>query len=166
MEKDPIPVIGEKYHFFDDGKISLGRHSIATVTDIITPEQAKSIIINRIEWNGVEEYTHVMFLYDIWRAEVDEHRQSTNFKVLAAGASLEPGEPWLYAEETDYFIKCSIPEYDKEDIWFVRMVNGSWFSMNTVKGWMTGSLDVTGKNYEWLKKFYKEEYGEDINSYG
>jgi hypothetical protein len=162
MQKKPIPTIGEKYHFFDDGKISMSRHSIATVTDIITPEQAKDVVIKKIEWNGTEEYIDEITLYDIWISEIDDHRQHEHFKVLNA-PSTEVGKPWLYAEETDYFIKCVIPEYDTNDIWFVRTVNGGWFSMNTVTTWMSGELDVTGEIYEKLKKFYKEEYGEEYD---
>lgn len=161
MQKKPIPTIGQKYHFFDDGKINISRHNIATVTDIITPEQAKDIIIKKIEWDGAEEYIDEVTLYDIWISEIDEHRQGEHFKVLDA-PSTEIGKPWLYAEETDYFIKCFIPDYDTEDIWFVRTVSGGWFSLNTVRSWMSGLLDVTGELYDGMKNFYKEEYGEEI----
>lgn len=42
-ELKPIPKIGSSYHFFDDGKIRESRHYIATVLDVITPEQTKNI---------------------------------------------------------------------------------------------------------------------------
>jgi hypothetical protein len=57
----------------------------------------------------------------------------------------------LYAEETDYFVKCSIPKYDENDIWFVRTINGGWFSLNTVNTWMAGRLDVSGKLFDMLE---------------
>lgn len=147
----PIPKIGSSYHFFDDGKIKESRHYIATVLDVITPEQAKNIMFSRVD----DEMSFEISLYEIWRNEIDGHRQSTNFKVIAAGASMEVGAPWLYAEETDYFIKCSIPEYDENDVWFVRTVNGGWFSLDTNSWWMSGELDIDGQLFNNMMKDYE-----------
>ncbi|MFA7307604.1 MAG: hypothetical protein WC026_13130 [Hyphomicrobium sp.] len=50
---------------------------------------------------------------------------------------------WLYAKETDFFVKgtLKITESKKEEIIFVRTkTNNSWFSM----GWWGGILDVDG----------------------
>lgn len=147
----PIPKIGNSYHFFDDGKIKESRHYIATVLDIVTPEQTKNIMFSRAD----DEVSFEISLYEIWRNEIDDHRQSTNFKVIAAGVSMEVGAPWLYAEETDYFIKCSIPEYDENDVWFVRTVNGGWFSLDTNSWWMSGELDVDGRLFNNMMKDYE-----------
>lgn len=147
----PIPKIGNSYHFFDDGKIKESRHYIATVLDVITPEQTKNIMFSRVD----DEVSFEISLYEIWRNEIDDHRQSTNFKVIAAGVSMEVGAPWLYAEETDYFIKCSIPEYDENDVWFVRTVNGGWFSLDTNSWWMSGELDVDGQLFNNMMKDYE-----------
>lgn len=145
---EQVPVIGEQYHFFDDGKIRESRHYIATVLDIITPEQAKDIYINR-QWEDTS-----VSLYTIWREEIDRHRQGNTFKVLTSG-SMEVGAPWLYTEETDYFIKCSIPDYDENDIWFVRTVDDGWFSLDTVNTWMAGRLDVSGERFKNLEEIQK-----------
>lgn len=147
----PVPKIGSSYHFFDDGKIKESRHYIATVLDVITPEQTKNIMFSRAD----DEVSFEISLYEIWRNEIDDHRQSTNFKVIAAGVSMEVGAPWLYAEETDYFIKCSIPEYDENDVWFVRTVNGGWFSLDTNSWWMSGELDVDGQLFNNMMKDYE-----------
>jgi hypothetical protein len=147
----PIPKIGSSYHFFDDGKIKESRHYIATVLDVITPEQTKNIMFSRAD----DEISFEISLYEIWRNEIDDHRQDTNFKVIAAGVSMEVGAPWLYAEETDYFIKCSIPEYDENDVWFVRTVNGGWFSLDTNSWWMSGELDVDGRLFNNMMKDYE-----------
>lgn len=147
----PIPKIGSSYHFFDDGKIKESRHYIATVLDVITPEQTKNIMFSRAD----DEVSFEISLYEIWRNEIDDHRQDTNFKVIAAGVSMEVGAPWLYAEETDYFIKCSIPEYDENDVWFVRTVNGGWFSLDTNSWWMSGELDVDGQLFNNMMKDYE-----------
>lgn len=144
MKKEKVPVIGKQYHFFDDGKISHSRHYMATVVDIISPEQAKDIKMN---YQGMNI---LVSLYTIWREEIDRHRQTGNFKVFT-NRSMDVGEPWLYDEETDYFVKCSIPEYDENDIWFVRTINGGWFSLDTVNTWMAGRLDVSGKLFDTLE---------------
>lgn len=145
---EQVPVIGEQYHFFDDGKIRESRHYIATVLDIITPEQTKDIYINR-QWEDTP-----VSLYTIWREEIDRHRQGNTFKVLTSG-SMEFGAPWLYTEETDYFIKCSIPDYDENDVWFVRTVDDGWFSLDTVNTWMGGRLDVSGERFKSLEEVQK-----------
>jgi uncharacterized protein (DUF736 family) len=147
--KTKVPTKGKQYHFFDDGKIRESRHYMATVVDKITPEQAKDIYMN---YQGMNISVS---LYTIWREEIDSHRQSKNFKVLTSG-SMEVGAPWLYAEKTDYFIKCSIPDYDENDVWFVRTVDGGWFSLNTVDTWMAGRLDVTGSLFEYMNEMIKE----------
>lgn len=145
---EQVPVIGEQYHFFDDGKIRESRHYMATVLDIITPEQTKDIYINR-QWEDTP-----VSLYTIWREEIDRHRQGNTFKVLTSG-SMEFGAPWLYTEETDYFIKCSIPDYDENDVWFVRTVDDGWFSLDTVNTWMGGRLDVSGERFKSLEEIQK-----------
>lgn len=145
---EQVPVIGEQYHFFDDGKVRESRHYMATVLDIITPKQTKDIYINR-QWEDTP-----VSLYTIWREEIDNHRQSKNFKVLTSG-SMEVGAPWLYTEETDYFIKCSIPDYDENDVWFVRTVDDGWFSLDTVNTWMAGRLDVSGERFKSLEEMQK-----------
>lgn len=145
---EQVPVIGEQYHFFDDGKVRESRHYMATVLDIMTPEQVKDIYVNRL---GLDIWES---LYKVWREEIDKHRQGNTFKVLTSG-SMEVGTPWLYAEETDYFIKCFIPDYDKNDVWFVRTINGEWFSLNTVNTWMAGGLDVSGERFKSLEEMQK-----------
>lgn len=145
---EQVPIIGEQYHFFDDGKLRESRHYMATVLEKITPEQAKDIYMN---YQGMNISVS---LYTIWREEIDNHRQSNNFKVLTNG-SMEVGAPWLYAEKTDYFIKCSIPDYDENDVWFVRTVDGGWFSLDTVDTWMSGRLDVSGERFKSLEEMQK-----------
>ena len=59
---------------------------------------------------------------------------------------------WIYAYETDYFIKASIPEYDKKPIWFVRTKDGGWFSIDYMGWLMSGRLMRADFNYEEWKK--------------
>lgn len=139
-----LPKIGETYKFYDDGKITPSRQYDATVLRIITTEEAKSItfpiyVYEESDWEPTtfdpkdEEPIGEISLFDKWKEELEYH-------------------DWIYATETDYFIECSIPRYDKCPIWFARMTDGNWFSMDIQSGWQGGKLDVTGE----LTKYYKE----------
>lgn len=130
----PIPTVGKEYHFFDDGKISNSRHYLAVVNEILTKEQAQKLTFTKTDSQDKEYETT---LYDIWKREV-------------------LGHDWLYAEDTDVFVKCDIPEYDKDPIYFARTKDGGWFSMDVTSGWQGGRLDVDGKRYESLMKYYNE----------
>lgn len=50
---------------------------------------------------------------------------------------------WLYAEETDYFIKTDNGDENPE--YFVRTVEGEWFSIGGFLN--SGLLDVDGEMY-------------------
>ena len=74
------------------------------------------------------------------------------------GSDTTIGKPWLYAEETDFFVECEIPGYDENTIWFVRTVQGGWFSIDVQSSWQSGYLDVDGSIYNEVKKWFEEEY--------
>jgi hypothetical protein len=129
-----IPKVGKQYHFFDDGKISSSRHYIATVLEVIPIEEAKKIIISTprdYDWETHQNHFIDMSLYDIWRDEVKEC-------------------DWIFIDNTDYIIKCSIPEYDQDPIYFAESIRDGWFSMNVTSWWQSGRLDIDGKLYEML----------------
>lgn len=48
--KARVPQVGEKLHFFDDGKVSDSRHYLAVVMHVLTPEQAKSVFVDTISF--------------------------------------------------------------------------------------------------------------------
>lgn len=67
---------------------------------------------------------------------------------------------WLYAKDTDYFIKgtLKVDEAVEHPVVFVRTLDNGWFGL----GWWAGRLDVDGS----LLKIMMEQYPEcDINSY-
>jgi len=139
----PIPEIGKQYHFFDDGKISFSRHSIATVVEILTIEQAKHRTFNiwdrdiiDAKENIYKAECHSKSLYDLWKEEVVRCY-------------------WLFAPETDVFLCCAIPEYDECLIYFARTKYGEWFSLDIQSSWQGGRLDITGESYEDLCNTYK-----------
>ena len=138
MEK--IPEIGKTYHFFDDGKITMMRHSMATVTRILSIVDAKNEMFNLIDysdWNAEKgtwenQVPYKISLFQIWRNEVEDCS-------------------WIYAPDTDYFVECSIPKFDENPIWFVRTVNGGWFSLDIQSGWQAGRLDIDESLWNWLQ---------------
>ena len=127
-----IPEVGEKLHFFDDGKSGDSRHYFAIVTHVLTPEQARRVYTDSrtfCELNDIEKLEKGLTLLDIHDCEVKNC-------------------DWIYAPETDYFIGCAIPEFDDHILWFVRTKDGYWFSMNIQSCWQGGFLDVTGEKYQ------------------
>lgn len=72
---------------------------------------------------------------------------------------------WLYAYETDYFIKASIPKYDEKSIWFVRTKDGGWFSIDYNGWWMSGRLMAADFNWEEYKAELERELEELRNKH-
>lgn len=131
----PIPIVGEFYHFWDDGKSSVGRHYIAKCEEIISLEEAKTLFA---DVEGDDGEPTIISLYDTWVLE----KHFCDF---------------LYAKDTDCIVKCSIPKYDDDPIYFVRTVDGGWFSIDFTNSWQGGRLDVTGEKYNSIIKFYEED---------
>jgi hypothetical protein len=142
-----IPQIGKTYKFYDDGKAS--REYDAIVTKIVSKDDAKTIMFKAYldEDNELStyydneldnEYTFEKSLFDIWRDEV----KNTD---------------WLLAENTDYLIECSIPDYDKYPIWFVRTRTNDWFSLNIQSDWQGGLLDTDGMMVKRINYKYKQK---------
>lgn len=141
-----VPEIGKFYHFFDDGKTSTSRHYICKCERIITSEEAKSVMIE-VPNEYVDNVFDKISLYDHW------HDNEM------------PKCDWLYAKDTDYFVECSCPKYDKNNLWFVRTKDGGWFSMDIQSWWQSGRLDVDGEIFQEVLNYIKEHseyYSNDI----
>ena len=143
-----LPKVGNIYKFYDDGKLNLSRQYDAKVIRIIPKEEAKSIMFpvyccEDSYWDETttvyrdEEPVGEKSLYDVWTEEVKYH-------------------DWIFATDTDYFIECSIPKYDKYSIWFARMKDGNWFSMDIQSSWQCGKLDVDNHLTEIMEEAYRE----------
>lgn len=153
-ELKQIPVVGESYHFWDDGKRSPSRHYMAKVTKVISVDDANSVTFDLIDyqdWNNTKckydtEIPYTASLKEIWEDTKNAHRNipGTNFTV---GTS-DPDGYWLYAKDTDYFVEAIVDGYDENPLWFARTVDGGWFSMDIQSGWQSGRLDVDGSIYE------------------
>lgn len=138
-----LPKVGQIYKFYDKGKVNYTRQFDAKVIRIISKEQSTSITFPLyVGYNG--EYTTYIdndnpvkeaskSLYDVWK---DEQYEWDN----------------IYLKNNDYFVECSIPEYDDNTIWFVRGADDSWCSLNIQSDWQYGCLDVDNKLTEILKE--------------
>lgn len=141
MNNKILPEVGKKYHFFDDGKLHIGRHYIATVLRVVPFNKAKDIIVKEFDYNLVEnnkpaeECLVDQCIIDTW------HRERANHH-------------WLYnkREETDCFIEISVPEYDEYNLWAVRTKWGYFFTMDIQSSWQGGVLDVDGSYFNEFKQ--------------
>ena len=144
-----MPEVGKFYHFWDDRKQSISRHYICKCERIITPEEAKNLKVEVPNWDfkSNTEYKEIISLYDRWKEEVYNC-------------------DWLYNDNTDYFIECSCPQYDENNLWFVRTKYDSWFSINIQSCWQAGRLDTNGSIFdsiiEELEKDENKEWAQDI----
>ena len=92
----PIPKVGDKLHFYDDGKINLSRHYVATVKRILTYEEASKTKYkcSDYDFDGTFLGEIEKSVLDVWKEEIEDDICN------------------LYSEDTDVFIECSIPEYE------------------------------------------------------
>lgn len=114
-----LPQVGVIYHFWDDGKTSASRHYLAKVEELIPIGDAARVKVENIYQN----------LLNVWVNQKKEHY-------------------WIYSQETDYIVRCSIPCYDDDPIYFARTKDGGWFSMDVTGWWQGGRLDITGEIYK------------------
>lgn len=131
-----IPNVGEFIHFWDDGKVGLGRHYICKIERVILPSEADKIILKTYD-HDLEMWLEED-LKSIWKFERDNH-------------------DWLYANETDVFIEASCPKFDKDNLWFVRTKEGGFFSMDIQNSWQGGQLDTEETILKNVIKSWKED---------
>lgn len=149
MKRVRIPKVGEKFNFFDDGKISLSRVHIAEVKQILTYGEAKEMKVSVMCDTGLE--TTEMSIVERWKQEIED---ST------------PGLKCNFAEDTDVFIICSIPTFDDYDIVFARTEGGYFRSMDIQCFWQTGVLDISWEASRSLISFIEESnYPADPKDY-
>ena len=133
-----IPLIGKIYKFFDDGKLHSSRIYDAKVTRIISLEESQNLIVDAMDLDSDNNFILVpKLLFDVWNHEKQQCY-------------------WLFANETDFFVQCSIPDYDDNLIYFARTIDGGWFSMGIQDSWQGGSLDVDGSLYAYYLEINKQ----------
>ena len=63
---------------------------------------------------------------------------------------------WLFNKTTDFFIKAT-SSFDENPLYFVRTIDGNWFSIDYPSWWMGARLDLDGKLYNQMIEYYGEE---------
>ena len=116
--KARVPQVGEKLHFFDDGKLQNNRHYIAECVKILTPEEAKNYKLSEV--NTLYEY------------------RENAYKVFKE----------FYKSSTDYFLGCTIPNYFDSIVWFVRNPDNDWTILDIQDDWIAGILDTDNELYK------------------
>lgn len=133
----PTPKTGEYYHFWDDGKNSLGRHYICRCERIIPfSEFAEFRLMRYYGKHGLVGDT----LLNLWKDSVSKYG-------------------WIFAQQTDCAVVCSCPKYDKDELYFFRTRSGGWFSADRTSSWQAGELDVDG---EIFRRVIDECWSEEI----
>ena len=85
--------------------------------------------------------------------EVIPFKECWDFALLSSWNTEVAECDWLYAKETDYFVKAYCKEPNTGAQWFVRTVDGGWFSL----GFWGSRLDVDGSLYEKMIENYGKE---------
>lgn len=63
---------------------------------------------------------------------------------------------WLFSPETDYFVNGVVKREDGifEIHYFVRTLDGGWFSIDYPKSWTASRLDIDGSLFKMLEDQY------------
>ena len=144
--KSDLPVIGEEYYFYDDGKINLSRQYRVLVTKVV-PYAEGCTKLYRIDKEDVS-------------AHLPEHLQDRNAHPITWGALFDLSAKeykWIFSKTTDYFVEAEYiennPSWNTEKpykLLFARSHGGFY----TIDPFFNGRLDVTGSLTETL---FKEE---------
>lgn len=87
--------------------------------------------------------------------EVIPFKECNNKVLLETWAMEVQACEWLYATATDYFVKAE-SDFDKNPLYFVRTLDGGWFSIDFPGYWMGARLDIDGSLYNKMIENYGE----------
>lgn len=107
-------------------------------------------LINKIKNSNKPEVNHYYYFYDDGKisrkyiAKVIDIIPISDFdkNIKRVWKIAVKDNYWILAKKTDFVIKCDIPEYDTNPVYFVRAVDGEWFSFDYPTTWMSGRLSV------------------------
>ena len=142
--KSDLPVIGEEYYFYDDGKINLSRQYLVMVTKVVPYAEGRTKLY-RVDKEDVS-------------ANLPEHLQDRNVHPIPWGALFDlsaKGHNRMFSKTTDYFVEAEYiennPSLNTEKpykLLFARSHGGFY----TIDPFFNGRLDVTGSLTETLSK--------------
>lgn len=122
-----VPKVGEILPAFDDGKVSPSRLYETEITEVIPFNAAKDIKVYGIDRDFTDALGEVTYRDDISLIDAWERDKKEIY--------------WLFADETDYFIRAKVVGDVYEDQWFARTKDGGWFSMEIANYMVGASLD-------------------------
>lgn len=139
-----LPIIGKKYPFFDDGKVSFSRLYIATVKRIIPFEELENTMVDapNKEWRegwGEDPSLKPESLLTLWQEDV-EHLN------------------WIFNTKTDYIVEAEVKDDIVETQYFARTKNYGWFSLGCGRCDVGGRLDVDLEYIKNLEELDEKEY--------
>ena len=88
--------------------------------------------------------------------EVIPFEECSNKVLLETWAQEVQAYKWRYATVTDYFVKAE-SDFDKNLLYFVRTLDGGWFSIDYPNVWMGARLDIDGSLYKSMVEYFGEE---------
>jgi hypothetical protein len=88
--------------------------------------------------------------------EVISFEDCKDEELLAAWKSNVEFGYWLYAPETDYFVKAE-SDFDENYLYFVRTKDNGWFSIDVTSWWQSVRLDIDGSLYKTMVEWYGED---------
>lgn len=127
MDLKRVPKIGEILPAFDDGKVRPSRLYETEIIDIIPFEKAKDIKVYGIDQDFTDALGEVIYRDDISLIDAWERDKEEIY--------------WLFADETDYFVRAKVVGDVYEDQWFARTKCGGWFSMEIANYMVGAELD-------------------------
>jgi hypothetical protein len=101
--------------------------------------------LNNLE--SFEELINQIKIYDIYLYNKILKAENVILKLFQAWKENIKEAYWLFAEDTDFFVKAT-SNYDANPLYFVRTVDGGWFSIDYPNVWMGARLDVDGELYK------------------
>lgn len=123
-------------------------------------------IINAIPYNlqSVPEVGKEYHIFDDGKVSQSRHyiakivevipfAECKNKNVLKAWKESVHSYDFLYAVATDYFIKAE-SDFDNCPLYFVRTVDGDWFSIDYPYSCMSARLDIDGSLYDKMLEVY------------
>lgn len=88
--------------------------------------------------------------------EVIPFKECSNKALLETWAMEVQACGWLYATATDYFVKAE-SDFDENPLYFVRTLDGGWFSIDFPGYWTGARLDIDGSLYKSMIEFYGDK---------
>ena len=138
------PIIGNYYHFFEEGNFKINKHFICRCERIITLEESKKLLLN---------YRHEKLdsLYNIFQQKISKMEEERRLEFRDDASYL------IFSKDTDIFVEISCPKFDSERLWCARtMFEEGFRSLNIQNSWQDGIFNTNDELLDFAICFYPE----------